>query len=895
MSKSLIWRWIVIALVLVAWSISIPPVKDRDVMDVFAELSARKLARLEKVAASDSDEAASAKEKVEAYAKLMERAKDLIAKNAAENDGKATLTPGQALLEAAKDDAGWRGARLRDYVKVPVTDKPSNKAVINYVRKRAAGKLHLGLDLQGGTEFVISFDPDDPDISDREVSKVRDQILEILRNRIDSKGVLEPELKTLTDNTLSLIVPTVGASQRAEYRKLIKDSAKIEFYLVDPDNEAKVAQYEEGDPDFTPSVGYQARPYSIESEENGEVVYRRVFLKKRPERIQGSDVKRAFASLDSLGQWQISLEFNATGAQAFARVTRENVDRRLAIVMDGTVYSAPNINEAITGGNAVISGNFSADEARRLAGVISAGNLPVDIEIDSEFGTDPTLGADSIRSGFLAAVGGLALVVIFMIFYYRLAGVVAVAALTCNMVLVLGTLALFGATLTLPGIAGIVLTIGMAVDANVLIFERIREEMQNGKNVANAIKAGYGRAFITILDSNLTTLLTAFILYKVGTGQIRGFAVTLSVGILASMFTALFMTRAVFDFCVYRGMTKLSMWAFPGITDCNYRILSLKKFTTILSGSLIALSMIGFGVKLATGNAMAIDFVGGTEVSYETAAGAEPAVGEVRDFLAEIGLPNARVIYKDSPFQAGGKRLQLTFKTEKGTEKTKGVDEVIAGGLTVEELAQKLGEKFPSAEISELSNNRVGSLVGEQFRNRAALAAVLAIIVIIVYISFRFEFAYGVASVIALIHDVIIAGGIYMLFPGRELSLPVVAALLTIIGYSLNDTIVVFDRIREDLGLRRQGSYTEIVNLSINQTLSRTVLTSLTTAFVVFTLLLFGGGAINDFALVMFIGVIVGTYSSIFVASAIISTWHKSSRHHADELATEPEAAPSEA
>jgi SecD/SecF fusion protein len=372
----------------------------------------------------------------------------------------------------------------------------------------------------------------------------------------------------------------------------------------------------------------------------------------------------------------------------------------------------------------------------------------------------------------------------------------------------------------------------------------------------------------------------------VGTGQIKGFAVTLSVGILASMFTALFMTRAIFDFLLYRGMTKLSMWAFPGITDCNYRILSLKKFTTILSGSLIAISIIGFGIKMASGNAMGIDFRGGTEIAYRTTTGAEPTVKEVKDFLAGNGIENARVGYKDSPFQVGQRQLELGFKSEQdGGDKADSGAEVIAGGLTVEKLTAELKGAFPDAKFVEVSNNKVGSLVGEQFRNRAVIAAVLAIVGIIIYISFRFEFAYGVASVIALIHDVIIAGGVYLLFPGRELSLPVVAALLTIIGYSLNDTIVVFDRIREDLGLRRQGSYTEIVNLSINQTLSRTVLTSLTTAFVVFTLLLFGGGAINDFALVMFIGVIVGTYSSIFVASAIISTWHKSSRRHADEAA----------
>ncbi len=889
MSKSLIWRWITIILIMVAWSASIPPVKDRDVMEVFKKLSTKKVEKLRKLSAGDSEEAQAAKAKVDSFDELLSRAESALAKNLEESGGQATLTPGQALLQAALDDVGWRGARLRDYVDVPVTNKPSNKAVITYVRRRAAGKLHLGLDLQGGTEFVISFDPDDPRIGNRQVTDVRDQILEILRNRIDIMGVLEPEVKTLSDNTISLRVPTVGPSQKAQYRKLIQDSASIEFYIVDPNNETKVNEYERGGDGFVPSPGYQARPFVIESERDGETHTERVFLKKRPERIRGEDVDSARASLDELGRWQISLKFNLRGGKAFGEITKANVGQRLAIVMDGTVYSAPTIQSEILQGNAVITGTFSNEEAKRLAGVISAGNLPVNIKIDSEFATDPTLGADSIRSGFWAAAGGLVLVIIFMVLYYRMSGVIAVVALSCNIVLVLGTMALFGATLTLPGIAGIVLTIGMAVDANVLIFERIREELSNGKTVGNAIKAGYGRAFVTILDSNLTTLLTAFILYKVGTGQIKGFAVTLSVGIVASMFTALFMTRAIFDFCLERGLDKLSMWAFPGITNCSYPILSYRKFTTILSSSLILISVIGFTAKLATGSALGVDFSGGSELAFRAEAGHEPSVSEVRAFLEnDLKIKGARVGFKDSPLQVGQKQLELTFKSDKLTKggADEGADDEVAGTLTTEKLAQMLNGKFKDAKFVEVSNTTVGSLVGSQFRDHAIWAAVLAIIGIIIYISFRFEFAYGVASVVALVHDVIIAGGIFMLFPGRELSLPVVAALLTIIGYSLNDTIVVFDRIREDLSLRRQGSYTEIVNLSINQTLSRTTLTSLTTAFVVFTLLVFGGGAINDFALVMFIGVIVGTYSSIFVASAIISAWHRSSRFHGDEAVT---------
>ncbi len=895
MSKSLIWRWVAIIVVILTWGISIPPVKDRDVMDMFVKLSARKVERLARQAESDSPEAVQAKEKLEAFGQLVERAKAIQAKDLEENQGQATVTPSQAILQAAIDDVNWRGARLRDYISVPVSRNPSNRAVMNYVRQRAAGKLSLGLDLRGGTEFVISFNPDDPRIGDRPVVLLRDQILEIMRNRIDVMGVLEPEIRTLTDNTISLRIPTVSSAQKAQYRRLIQDSANIKFYIVDPNNDTKVLEYESGAPNFAPSPGYQPRPFVMESERNGEIVTERVFLKQQPERIRGEDVEAAFANLDEFGRWQINLKFNGRGGRAFGEVTAANVKERLAIVMDGTVYSAPVIQSAITGGTAVITGNFSNEEARRLAGVISAGNLPVDIKIDSEFGTDPTLGEDSIKSGFWAALGGMLIVVLFMVFYYRLSGLVAVTALVCNIILVFGTMALFGATLTLPGIAGIVLTIGMAVDANVLIYERIREEMKNGKTVANAIKSGYARVFVTILDSNLTTLLTAFILYKAGTGQIRGFAVTLSVGIIASMFTALFMTRAIFDLFLEKGLTKLDMRSFPGITDCNYPILSYRKITAILSGILIVVCLIGSAYRLATNTAMGVDFMGGTEVVFRVAEDAEPPVADVRAFLDSQGVTGARVGYKASTLQEG-RHLEITFKGEAGQHSEgKSGQVVVAGDLTIEQLGEKLNQQFPEAKFKEISTTTVGSLVGNQFRNRALLAAALAIAGIVVYISFRFELAYGVASVVALAHDVIIAMGIFLILPGRELSMPVVAALLTIIGYSLNDTIVVFDRIREDLSLRRDGTYTDIVNLSINQTLGRTVLTSLTTAFVVFTLLLFGGGAINDFALVMFIGVIVGTYSSVFVATTIISYWHKSSRQHLEAEAKAARAAAAEA
>jgi SecD/SecF fusion protein len=680
-------------------------------------------------------------------------------------------------------------------------------------------------------------------------------------------GLVEPELKPIGDNSISLRMPMVSEGAKADIRNTIKQTAKLEFYLVDPNNQAKVAEYNKDPENFRPSPGY--RYAEIENEVDGEVRTEVIFISKRPERLRGEEVKQAVPNVNNFGNWSVSLVFNARGTKAFGTITSEHVGERLAIVLDGKVYSAPNIKEAITGGRAEITGNFTFEEARRLAGVIESGNLPVSISIDSEFGTDPTLGRDSIRSGLWAAGVGMVLVVLFMLWYYRIAGAVAILALICNMILVLGTLTLTGATITLPGIAGMVLTIGMAVDANVLIFERIREELRNGKTIGNAVKAGYGRAFVTILDSNLTTLLTALILYRFGTGPIRGFAVTLSIGIVASMFTALFMTRTIFDTALKRGaLEKLGMVTLPWLTDCQYNFLGIKRITTGASITIATLSIICFVVR--GHSALSIDFAGGTEIAYECSAG-EPDVKAVRNLLNSEGFENVRVGYKYSPAQ-GARLLELTLPDRSTDE----------ASLDLPALEKTLNETFPDAKLKQVQTNSVGSLVGEQFQKKAGLAAVLAIVGIIIYISFRFEFAYAVASVVALLHDVVIAAGLYLL-TGRQLSLPVVAALLTIMGYSLNDTIVVFDRIREDLALHKGRGYVDIINLSINQTLSRTLLTSLTTLLVVVTLYLFGGGAINDFALVMLIGVIVGTYSSVFVASAIIASWHKRSRHHKED------------
>ncbi len=895
MKRSLIWRWVLIVAILVSWVVSIFPLRDRDFLQTFDKLARKSVAKLEAKAAraaadveaakarldaiadKESDaykrqqseyerlrtEAEKAKADADAYHDLLRRSEELRRQN-------PEIAKYKSIELAARGDETHPRVRLVTYVPVPGSPSASNKRVIKYVRDKAAGKLHLGLDLQGGTEFVISFDEDEARAKDKEVEAVRDQIIEILRNRLDMMGLTEPEIKPVGTSTISVRMPTLSEGAKADLRDVIKQQANLQFFLVDPNNEQKVQEYRADPKTFRPTPGY--RYAEIEREENGETVTDVIFIKKTPENLDGGEISRARPMPSQLGNWwSVSLEFKSRGAKQFARITTDHVGERLAIVMDNKVYSAPNIKEPITGGHAEITGSFTVEEARRLAGVIESGNLPVNIRIDSEFGTDPTLGTDSIRSGIQASVLGMVAVALFMVWYYRFAGLVAILALVSNAILILGTMTLSRATITLPGIAGLALSIGMAVDANVLIFERIREELRHGKTLGNAVKSGYARAFITILDANLTTLLAAIILYQFGTGSIKGFGVTLGVGLVANLFTAVFMTRTVFDTALANGwLTTLKMRSIKGLAECKYDFLSLMR--PAVMGS-IAMCLVALIAVVGRGrDALSIDFAGGTEIAYET-AGAEPPVSAVRSLLEKRGYPDARVGYKFHG--ATGMRMLEVVLPKVSTDRTREID--------FKGLEEGLKAQFPDARIHQVRTTSVGNLVGAQFQWRALWATVLCFVGIIIYVGFRFEWAYGVAGVVALIHDTLIAGGIYLLVGwftgGRQLSLPVVAALLTIIGYSINDTIVIFDRVREGLGLYRDKSYREIVNQSVNECMSRTVLTTVTTLFSVLMLFLFGG-AINDFSLVMLLGCIVGTYSSVFIASALVLVWHKPDRVH---------------
>ncbi len=793
-------------------------------------------------------------------------------------------------------------------------------------------KVQLGIDLSGGYRFVLGVDYDQlqlPEgqekITEADRERAQDQALEVLRNRIDSAGTKEAIVyKEPGTGRIVFEIPAAGEEERKELEDMIKRPAYLEFALVHEENSSLVSEfmatgevpvgyeavtvdgsrYFQEIKDFewdetkraqleltgriSPRYRFMMQRVDVE---NYNELYYPIYVEVRPE-LDGTAIKSSRPDRDPTTFLPVvSLEMNSEGAKRFFQITKDYVangeknpspvGRRLAIIMDSTLYSAPTLQAVIPNGRAEISGMADIEEATSLSNALNSGALPVPIEVLMQQQVDPTLGKDSINSGMLAGLIGLALVVVFMLVYYMMAGVVVNVALVLDaillplgMFLAAGFLGIFGSgggagavninalpTLTLYGIAGLVLTIGMAVDANVLIFERIREEQKAGKRFVSAVSSGFEKAFSTIFDANITTLLVAVILYMQGSGPIRGFSVMLTAGIIVSMYTALVFTRMGFDVLIKSGVERVKMLSIlPDNLSVDF--LSKDKIALGISAVLIVASLVNIG-RLGS-DVLGIDFTGGSSLSYSYSLddGVErPSEDDLRSALSAAGVGESVIQYQQlvqGSGAASGDRLQVRVDSE-FTE------------LTQETLETQFGE---SHGFSQVGIEQIGSQVSDEMAGRGLRAILLALVGIVIYITIRFEFAFAMGTIAALAHDVLLTVGLYCLF-GRQLSLPIVAALLTIVGYSANDTIVVFDRIREDLKLLKGKPYREIANISINQTLSRTLLTSLTTLITVVMLLVFGGGAINDFALALCIGVLVGTYSSIFVATPVMLLWHR--------------------
>ncbi len=696
-----------------------------------------------------------------------------------------------------------------------------------------------------------------------------DQSLEILRNRIDQFGVAEPVIIRQGDDEIVIQLPGVKDPKRA--LRLLGDTAQLEFRIVADAtglNLAEmVAQAEaSGQWQIGESLAKLNRVLQSRLPEGTTLYFEREtdrltnqetvtpILLNNQVLMTGEMVKDAQVRIGgTFNEPYVSLDMTSRGGKVFGQITENNVGKRMAIVLDDTVRSAPVIRERILGGSAQITGNFSHEEAADLAIVLRVGALPAPVDIVQNMTVGATLGQDSINKGFTSGLFGAILVIGFMIIYYRLSGIIANTALLLNILLLFAGLAVLGATLTLPGIAGIILSIGMAVDANVIIYERMREEYALGKSVRSSIEGGFSNAFSTIVDSQVTTLITALALFLFGTGPIKGFAVTLSLGIIFNLFAVLFFSRLMFDTInSVRPMKRLAFLQL--IKKPNLDYLRLKNISYSVSLVLVGIGLIAF-VQIVRGHAnLGVDFSGGSMLQYQ--ASEEFSMAEVRDAFNRNDM-------RDINLQKVENESRLIIKIKKADAVVAHLDETV-GSILASEL--------PDKNFVIESQSEIGSSVSAVLRNKAILAIAISLAGVVVYLAIRFDIRFGVAGTIATFHDVLVVLGICWLLD-IEITLLVVTALLTLAGYSLNDSVVVFDRIRENIRKMEEHSLTAAINESINQVLARTVVTGLTTCFVLLTLFFYGGTVIHDFAFILLAGIVVGTYSSIFIASPILTHW----------------------
>ena len=836
MSGNILWKFILTAAI-VAWSIlNITPLRDRPFESYIVEQ-----------ATAD----------VDGFKALMERAQERV-------DAGEAPTVFIALRDLGREEE-------LDYSvyfpQIPLTDVANvqrrNDILLKYLLKSAQSNLRLGLDLKGGVGFTLKVAEEaQAELNAYQQEEQLKDAIEIMGDRLDGLGVAEPIIRARGTDAIEIQIAGLSTKDNPEVIESLKKPARLEFRAVHPDL----------NPDTTPPnrypVGYEVLAEEMENPKTGEAYERRMFVKLIPE-ATGEIVADAYASQNQTGGFQINLEMTDEGADKFADVTERLLKQPLAIVLDGKLYSAPTI-QGILSRNAQITGNFSQREAIDLANVL---NNPLDVElrVDQMYEVGPSLAAGTRDSSINAAKWGAIFVVGFMVLYYFTGGLIAVVSSFVNIIIVLGVLSSLGATLTLPGVAALVLTLGMGVDANILIFERIREELGAGKTIKNALAAAFDKVVSTIVDANLTTLITAAILIWLGTGPVKGFGVTLAIGICASIFCALVVTRFLLDLLVHRlGVTKVLGLNF--MPEKKFDFFRFRKPAFTASWLLVLAGVIS--VVVHHDNIMGIDFTGGDEmtISFDQRV----STGEIMAAAQERNLGEVNPVYQSL---LGEDREVLKIQTRFDESR-----DVLAG----------LQAAFPEANFQEDGVTQIGAAVSSSIQWNAIWSVLAALIGIMLYVAFRFEVGYGVGAVVATIHDVLMTVGIFVIcgefgiFVSGQFTAPMLAAILMIVGYSINDTIVVFDRIREELELNPGSDLRSIINLAISRVLSRSLLTSITTLLAALSLYIFGAGVINDFSFVFIVGIITGTFSSIFIASPVFYWWHKGDRRHVEERELTP-------
>jgi len=704
-------------------------------------------------------------------------------------------------------------------------------------------RINLGLDLKGGMHLILKVENDKlPTAQAREDAVLKS--MEILRNRIDGLGVGETLIQRQGENQILVQLP--GVTDREKALDIVGRVAHLEFHLVEADE----AKFKEAVNGHVPD-GDQLM---IMKKEGGSPI-----LINKQVALGGEGIKEAHVDFDHTGmQPKISMTFNDKGSKDFGDLTTAHVNERLAIVMDGEVLSAPNIREPILTGNAEITGEFKFEEASLLALALRTGALPVPMHIEEERTIGPLLGKDSIEAGIKATVLGGVLIVLFMSIYYLIGGIIASLALSINLLMVLGGMGLLNIlmpdsqmTLTLPGIAGIILTLGMAVDANVLINERIREEIDNGRPLTAAINTGYSRALAAIIDSHVTSLIAGAMLFQFGSGPIKGFAVTLTIGLLASLLTSIFITRTFFNFLTEKRLIK-ALPMMHVFSKPNFNFLNKKYICFVFSAVLLAWGMVNLVARKDT--VYGIDFAGGQiqEFRFDKAVSAD----RLRSMFKEARMEH--VVIQDF----ANAPTNIILRTPETSEDVH------------EQVLKLFKQRMPQNHFQVLRVEKVGPVVGQSLRTKAVLAIALALLGMLIYVGIRFKhYDFAAAAVLAIFHDVLITLGLVVLM-GRQVDLLVVTALMTVAGYSINDSIIIYDRVRENVPKIRNKSLSDIINDSINQTLGRTILTTFVTMLSVFALYFVGGEVLNTFALVLMLGFFFGTYSTVYIVSPLFLMWH---------------------
>ena len=777
------------------------------------------------------------------------------------------------------------------------------------------------------------------DVIRSEAKSAVDNSFNVLRNRIDRFGVTQPNIQQV-GNSGKILIELPGVKDPERVRKLLQGTASLEFWPTYQGNEvdlyavdarvseilanlgdstavanplfqvlspsgwnnaclgfaqgvdtAKVNQYLSMASDVLPA-GFRGL-WSVKPTEyvKGSNLYELVAIKansrdgKAP--LDGgvvTDARVDFNGQQNGGTPSVNMTMNAEGASIWARLTKDNIGKQVAIVLDGLVYSYPTVNTEITGGSSVITGNFDVQEAEDLANVLKSGKLPAPATIIQEQVVGPSLGAASIRAGLISFLIAFCLVLIYMVFFYQGAGLIADVALLCNVLLLFGVLVSFGAVLTLPGIAGLVLTLGMAVDANVIIYERIKEELAAGKGFSLAVHDGYKNAYSAIIDGQLTTLITGIILYIFGSGPVQGFATTLIIGIITSVLTSIFITRIIFDDRIQKGKTvSMSNKLTANILkNTKWDFIGAKKWSYIISGIVIVISIASICFK---GFSYGVDFTGGRTyiVRFDKSVTAEDVRASVEaTFEAaarEAGIDQYSVEVKQF---GGDSQMKITTQYKNNNDSSE-VDTEIAN-LLYQSLKSFYSEDITFEDFTAtqenpngiISSDKVGPTIARDITRSAFIAVFLALIAIFAYIAFRFKgWTWGLGGVVSLAHTAIIVIGFFSLFNGilpfnLDVDQTFIAAILTIIGYAINDNVVIFDRIREQRGLHPKEEFRSTVNTALNATLTRTLNTSVSTLLPMLAIAIFGGESIRGLAVALCLGVIIGTYASIMIGTPIM-------------------------